>query len=78
MKKFLIGMLTLFMTMTFIALGFARNIENIIVNTASEVIKEEVTQKIVKYVFEEANKDQDEIKKEITKVMNQNDTIKKL
>ncbi len=78
MKKFLIGLFMIIMTLAFIALGISFTIEKTITENIGEIVKEEVTNEIVDKVSKNTNVDKEEIKKEITKVVEENATIKKV
>ncbi len=76
MKKFLIGILTILMIFAFLILGLALNLETTITENIEGIVKEEITSKIVEEVVKNTNIDKDNVKKEITKVIEKNDVIK--
>ncbi len=77
MKKFLIGLLTMIMTLSFITLGLAMNLESMIVGTIDEVVKESVANEVVKYAEKETGIEKEKIKKQVTEVLEKNEAIKK-
>lgn len=77
MKKFLIGLLTIIITLAFIALGISFTIEKTITDNIGGIVKEEITNEIVKEVASKTNVDKEEIKKELNKVLEKNDALQK-
>lgn len=77
MKKLLIGILTIFITLGFILLGISLNLKSTVTNAATTIIKEEVTSTMTTYLEENTNGNKEEIKKGVDKVLNSNDTLKK-
>lgn len=77
MKKFLIGLLMIIMTLAFIALGISLTIEKTITENISEVVKEEVTTEIVNEVAKNANVDKEQVKKELNELIEKNEVLKK-
>jgi len=78
MKKFLIGILTAFITIAIMILGLSMNIKSFVVDTVDRVVKKEVTNDISNYVGELTGESPEEIKKGIDKVLNENETIKNI
>lgn len=76
MKKFLIGILTIFMTLAFIVLGVSLNLEAVVTENIEGFVKEEITTEIVKEVSKNTNIDKENVKKELTKVIEENDDLK--
>lgn len=77
MKKFLIGLLMIIMTLAFIALGISFTVEKTITENIGAVIKEEITKEIVKEVAIKTNVDKEEVKKGLTKVLEKNKDLQK-
>lgn len=77
MKKFLIGLLMIIMTLAFIALGISFTIEKTITENISTVVKEEITNEIVREVANKTNVDKEEIKKGLNKVLEENKILQK-
>ncbi len=77
MKKLLISLLTIFITIGLILLGISLNLKRTISNVTSTIIKEEVTNTMTTYLENNTSVDKEEIKKGVDKVLNSNDTLKK-
>jgi len=77
MKKLLISLLTIFITIGLILLGVSLNLKRTISNVTSTIIKEEVTNTMTTYLENNTSVDKEEIKKGVDKVLNSNDTLKK-
>lgn len=77
MKKFLIGLLMIIMTLAFIALGISFTIEKTITENISTVVKEEITNEIVREVVNKTNVDKEEVKKGLNKVLKENKALQK-
>lgn len=77
MKKFLIGILTLIMTIVLIAFGLVINLKSMVVDTIDVVVKKEITNEIVNYIEDNTDFNKEEVKTSIDKVLNENETIKK-
>lgn len=78
MKKLLIGILTLFITIAIMLLGFSMNIKTFVVDTVDAIVKKEVTDDISDYIGKMTGQEPQEVKKGIDKVLNENNTIKKI
>lgn len=76
MKKFLIGFLTLLITIAIIMLGLSMNLKSFVVDSVDTIVKEEIITDISNYVGEITGQEITEVKKGIDKVLNENDTIK--
>lgn len=76
MKKVLIGILTFAVTIAFIILGVAMNMENSIMDTVSVIVKEQFTNGVADYLKDNTDLDIEKVKNVMTKVMEENDTIK--
>lgn len=77
MKRILIGILTIFITIAFMILGYAVSLKTLVVDTASEMVREKVTNAIMDYANAQTNLNKEEVKKEITKVLQDNPHFKK-
>lgn len=77
MKKFLIGLLMIIMTLAFIALGISFTIEKTITENISTIVKEEITNEIVREVANKTNVDKEEVKKGLNKVLEENKALQK-
>ena len=77
MKKLLIGILTIFVTLGLILLGVSLNLKATVTEVATNMINEEVTNTMTDYLEKNTDVNKNEIKKGIDKVVNSNDTIKK-
>lgn len=77
MKKFLIGILTVLMTLSFIVLGINLKLEGIITENIEEIIKEEITNEFIDQVAKNKDINKEKLEKELTEVLEKNDAIKK-
>lgn len=77
MKKFLIGLLMIIMTLAFIALGISFTIEKTITENIITIVKEEITNEIVREVANKTNVDKEEVKKGLNKVLEENKALQK-
>lgn len=77
LKKFIIGLLMIIMTLAIIALGVSFTIEKTITENIGTVIKEEITKEIVREVASKTNVDKEEIKKGLNKVLEENKALQK-
>ena len=77
MKKFLISILTLIITLALIVLGLTFNLKSIIIDTTDIILKKEITNQITDYLADNTDYNKEDIKKSIDKVLNENELIKK-
>lgn len=77
MKKLLIGILTIFITVNFILLGLSINLKGTIVDTVGIIVKENVVENIADYLEENTSVSKDDAKKSINEILESNNTIKK-
>lgn len=77
MKKLLIGILTIFITVNLILLGLSINLKGTIVDTVGIIVKENVVENIADYLEENTSVSKDDAKKSINEILESNNTIKK-
>ena len=77
MKKFLISILTLIITLALIVLGLTFNLKSMIIDTTDIILKKEITNQITDYLADNTDYNKEDIKKSIDKVLNENELIKK-
>ncbi len=76
MRKFLIGLLTILLTFAFLVLGISWNLKAVITENIEGILKEEITTEIVSEVAKNTNINKGNVKKELTKVMEENVGLK--
>lgn len=76
MRKFLIGLLTILLTFAFLVLGISWNLKAVITENIEGILKEEITTEIVSEVAKNTNINKENVKKELTKVMEENVGLK--
>ncbi len=77
MKKILISILTLIITLALIVLGLTINLKSMIVDTTDIILKREITNQITDYLADNTNYNKEDIKKSIDKFLNEDELIKK-
>ena len=67
MKKFLISILTLIITLALIVLGLTFNLKSMIIDTTDIILKKEITNQITDYLADNTDYNKEDIKKSIDK-----------
>lgn len=78
MKKFLIVILTIFITLVFIILGISLCLRATVIENIEGIVKEEITNEIAYEVAKNISTPKEEIKEELIKVMEKDAVLKKV
>ena len=77
MKNIITALLSIFITLILIVLGLSISAKNVITETATIIIQEEVTNKIIETTIENNNEiNKEEIKEKVNKLLNENPKLK--
>lgn len=78
MKRIIIGLLTMFLTIFILTFGVSLNLKSTIIDTMDGVIKNEIAKNVIDVAAEEIGVDKNKVKKELDEVLEKNDDIKKV
>ena len=78
MRKFLIGILTLLITIALIGLGLTLNLKSMILDTTDIILRKEITNDLAEYIGDNTEYNKEEVKESIDKFLNENELIKNI